>query len=198
LKNSKLTKTQALWLFFGCVMSLIGYLGYTFYTEKYVTYAEESERLKLQVKEKRAQLRQILAQKQRIQDLEAEIEVAEADFVKLKEMFPDEEAIPKRMLDLTAVTRRSSTLPTKFAPLNSEEKEFYRENHYALTISSSFHALGSLFGEVANFKYPTSISKVAIERVPDVDKEVETARDHGEQPRTVTASFQLTTFTSKR
>jgi Tfp pilus assembly protein PilO len=198
MKGLKLTMSQKLWAFFAVVFALIGYLGWTFYNEKYVAYSEENQRLQVDIQHTRAKLRQILAQKQRIKDLEAEIDLAETEFAKLKEMFPDEEAIPRRLLDLTAVTRKSLTLPTKFQPLQSEQKEFYNENHYALTISSSFHALGSLFGEVANFKYPTAISKVSIERVADIEKEVETARDHGEQPRTITASFQLTTFTSKR
>lgn len=198
MKNLKLTVDQKLWLFFVAVFAAIAYMGWTFYDQKYVAYAEESQRLESSIREKRGQLRQILAQKQRIKDLESEIELAEAEFTKLKEMFPDEEAIPKRLLDLTAVTRRSLTLPTKFVPMQSEQKEFYKENHYQLTISSSYHALGMLFGEVANFKYPTSITKVTIDRVPDLEKAIESSREYGEQPRTVTASFQLTTFTSKR
>lgn len=198
MKNLKLTVDQKLWLFFVAVFAAIAYMGWTFYDQKYVAYAEESQRLESSIRDKRGQLRQILAQKQRIKDLESEIELAEAEFTKLKEMFPDEEAIPKRLLDLTAVTRRSLTLPTKFVPMQSEQKEFYKENHYQLTISSSYHALGMLFGEVANFKYPTSITKVTIDRVPDLEKAIESSREYGEQPRTVTASFQLTTFTSKR
>ncbi len=198
MKGLKLTIAQRLWLFFGAVFIGIAYMGWIFYSEKYVGYAEESQRLQGEIARKEAHVVQIMAQKQRLKELEAEIDLAEAEFVKLKEMFPDEEAIPRRLLDLTAVTRKSLTLPTKFTPLQSEEKEFYKENHYALTINSSYHALGMLFGEVANFKYPTAISKVSIERVQDIEKEVEMARDHGEQPRTVTASFQLTTFTSKR
>jgi type IV pilus assembly protein PilO len=198
VKSLKLTIDQKLWLFFAAVFAVIAYMGWMFYEEKYVAFAEESQRLERDIRDKRGQLRQIMAQKQRIKDLESEIELAEAEFLRLKEMFPDEEAIPKRLLDLTAVTRRSLTLPTKFVPMQSEQKEFYKENHYQLTISSSYHALGMLFGEVANFKYPTSISKVNIDRVPDLEKEIEASREHGEQPRTVTASFQLTTFTSKR
>lgn len=198
MKGMKLTQAQKLWLFFWVVIAAVGYMGWTFYNEKYIAYAEENQRLKGETKKKRAELRQILAQKQRINDLESEIEIAEAEFSKLKEMFPDQEAIPKRLLDLTAVTRKSLTVPTKFAPLEGEQKEFYNENHYAMTINSSYHSLGMLFGEVANFKYPTSISKVSIERVPELSKEIEDAKDHGEQPRTVTATFQLTTFTSRR
>ena len=198
MKGLNLSLNGRLWLFFSIVMLVVAYFGWTFYSEKWLAYSTESQALDQSILTQRGKLRQILAQKQRIKDLEAEIETAEAEFAHLKEMFPDEEAIPKRLLDLTAVTRRSLTLPTKFAPLATEEKDFYRENHYAVTINSSYHSLGMLFGEVANFKYPTSISKVQIEKVEDLEKEVEESKNHGETPRTLTASFQLTTFTSKR
>jgi type IV pilus assembly protein PilO len=89
-------------------------------------------------------------------------------------------------------------LPTKFLPLPGEEKEFYRENHYSVTLSSSYHGLGMLFGEIANFRYPTTIRRMTIDRVADLDKVVDDSRDHGEIPKTLVASFQLTTFTSKR
>lgn len=193
-----LTLNMKLWIFAGLCLAGIGYLGYNFYSEEYVSYSQEVEKLDGDIQKKKGELRQILAQKQRLKDLEAEIEQANQEFTRLQEMFPDEEAIPRRLIDLTAVTRKSLTIPTKFLPLRVEEKEFYKENHYAITISSSYHALGMLFGEVANFRYPTAISKLQIEKAPDLDKEVEDAKDHGETPRTVVANFQLTTFTSKK
>jgi type IV pilus assembly protein PilO len=195
---NSLTLGQKLWLYACACGALILYLGWTFYESEYVAYASQVESLDADIRRKKGELRQILAQKQRLKDLEAEIEQANQEFARLQEMFPDEEVIPRRLIDLTAVTRKSLTLPTKFLPLRVEEKEFYRENHYAITISSSFHALGMLFGEVANFRYPTSINKLQIDKAPDLDKEVEEARDHGETPKTVVANFQLTTFTSKR
>ena len=196
MKN--LSLNAKLWVFSAVCLLLILYVGYTFYDTEYVAYSQEVEKLDVDIKSKKGELRQILAQKQRLKDLETEIEQANAEFIKLQEMFPDEELIPRRLIDLTAVTRKSLTIPTKFLPLQVEEKEFYKENHYAITISSSFHALGMLFGEVANFRYPTAINKLQIERAPEMDKEVDEARDHGETPRTVVANFQLTTFTSKR
>jgi type IV pilus assembly protein PilO len=187
-----------LWLYAGFCILLTAYLGYTFYDTKYIAYSRAVEKLDSDIRSKKGELRQILAQKQRLDDLKIEIEQADAELAKLQEMFPDEEIIPRRLIDLTAVTRKSLTIPTKFLPLRVEEKEFYKENHYAITISSSFHALGLLFGEVANFRYPTSISKLSIERAAEMDKEIEDAKDHGEVPRTIVTHFQLTTFTSKR
>lgn len=198
MKGFNLSMNARLWLFAAAALLVIAYMGYTFYDTEYVEYSNKVERLDGDIRKKKGELRQILAQKQRLKDLEAEIELANVEFAKLQEMFPDEELIPRRLIDLTAVTRKSLTIPTKFLPLRVEEKEFYKENHYAITISSSYHALGMLFGEVANFRYPTAINKLQIEKAPDLDKEVEEAKDHGETPRTIVANFQLTTFTSKR
>lgn len=198
MKGLNLTINARLWLFAAVCMGIIAYMGYNFYATEFTVYAEQVDKLDLDIRKKKGELRQILAQKQRLKDLEAEIELANSEFIRLQEMFPDEEVIPRRLIDLTAVTRKSLTVPTKFLPLRVEEKEFYKENHYAITISSSYHALGMLFGEVANFRYPTAINKLQIEKAQDLDKEVEDARDHGETPRTVIANFQLTTFTSKR
>jgi Tfp pilus assembly protein PilO len=196
--KASLSMNARLWLFAaGCLLAML-YMGYSFYDGEYVAYSRQVEKLDGDLKHKKGELRQILAQKQRLKDLETEIEQANVEFTKLQDMFPDEELIPRRLIDLTAVTRKSLTIPTKFLPLRVEEKEFYKENHYAITISSSYHALGMLFGEVANFRYPTAINKLVIEKAPDLDKEVDEARDHGEVPRTVVANFQLTTFTSKR
>lgn len=192
-----LTMSQKLWLFTAGCFLLIAYLSYNFYETEYVAYSSQVESLDGEIRRKKGELRQILAQKQRINDLQEEIRVADLEFKRLKEMFPDEELIPRRLIDLTTVTRKSLTVPTKFLPLRVEEKEFYKENHYAITISSSYHALGMLFGEVANFPYPTAINKLTIDKAPDLEKEVEDAKEHGETPRTVVANFQLTTFTSK-
>lgn len=192
-----LTMSQKLWLFTAGCFLLIAYLSYNFYETEYVAYSTQVENLDGEIRRKKGELRQILAQKQRINDLQEEIRVADLEFKRLKEMFPDEELIPRRLIDLTTVTRKSLTVPTKFLPLRVEEKEFYKENHYAITISSSYHALGMLFGEVANFPYPTAINKLTIDKAPDLEKEVEDAKEHGETPRTIVANFQLTTFTSK-
>ena len=194
----RLTLNSKLWLFAVACLLACAYLGYNFYTSDYKDYAQAVEKLDAGIKRKKDMLRQVLAQKRRIKDLEVEIELANAEFEKLKEMFPDEEVIPRRLIDLTSVTRKASVLPTKFLPLPTEEKDFYKENHYSISVSAGYHALGTLFGEIANFKYPTSINKLQIERTPELNKEVDEAEDHGEMPRTVLVNFQLTTFTSKK
>ena len=198
MKALVLSLNAKLWIFAGACLAAIGFLGWHFYSAKYVEFSQEKAQLESDIQRKEGELRQILAQKQRIDDLNEEIRQADMEFARLQDMFPDEEAIPKRLIDLTNVTRKSLTLPTKFLPLQIEEKDFYKENHYAITISSSYHALGMLFGEVANFPYPTAINKLQIDKAGDLDKEVEDAKEHGNTPRTVVANFQLTTFTSKK
>ena len=193
-----LNLNSKIWIFFGATIALTAGAGYWFYTKLWLDYSAQIKQMDANLETKRGNLRQILAQKQRLSELEAEIELASKEFARLKEMFPDEEVIPRRLIDLTTVTRRSQTLPTKFLPLPSQEKEFYRENHYTVELKSSFHGLGSLFSEVANFRYPTAINKMRIDKETDLDKAIQIARDHGDIPRTITATFELTTFTSKK
>ena len=105
MKN--LSLNAKLWLFAGFCLLIFLYLGYNFYDQEYSEYARQVEKLDSDIKHKQGELRQILAQKQRLKDLETEIEQANSEFTRLKEMFPDEELIPRRLIDLTAVTRKS-------------------------------------------------------------------------------------------
>ena len=194
----ELIQKKWLWLVLSCGILILVACGFFFYTNDLQPYLERKAELDREINLKQAKLKQIIAQKQRLKDLEIEIGQAEMEFTKLKEMFPDQEVIPKRLLDLTNVTRKSLTVPTKFLPLQTEEREFYRENHYSITISSSYHSLGLLFGEIASFRYPTAISKMQIDKVPDLETAIQEAKEHGETPRTIVASFELTTFTSKK
>ena len=194
----ELTLNTKLWIAAGVGAAIFLGIAYYFYTDKVQPYILEVARLDREITMKTARLNQILAQKQRLDALENEIAKAREEFAELKEMFPDEEVIPRRLFDLTTVSRKSMAIPTRFLPLSGKEKEFYKENHYAITISAGYHALGRLFSEIANFKYPTVIRKMKIEQEPQLDKALDRGKKFGLAPKTLVASFELTTFTSKK
>jgi type IV pilus assembly protein PilO len=58
--------------------------------------------------------------------------------------------------------------------------------------------LGYLFAEIANFNYPTSITDLRLGRFSGIATELEKAETHGWTPITVSVSFKLTTYTSKK
>ena len=138
------------------------------------------------------------AQKKRIAELEMQLVQAEKDFEKLKEMFPEEEKVPLRLQDLYSVLRSSGVQIQRFNPEGGSEKEHYKENRYSIAVNSGYHMLGYLFAEIANFNYPTSISNLRLNRYSGIAAELQKAETHGWTPITMSVTFNLTTYTSKK
>ena len=113
-------------------------------------------------------------------------------------MFPEEEKVPLRLQDLYAVLRSSGVQIQRFNPEGSSPKEHYVENRYSIAVNSGYHMLGYLFAEIANFNYPTAITNLRLNRYSGIAAELQKAETHGWTPITVTVSFNLTTYTSKK
>ena len=58
--------------------------------------------------------------------------------------------------------------------------------------------LGYLFAEIANFSYPTAISNLHLNRYSGISSELQKAETHGWTPITMSVTFNLTTYTSKK
>ncbi len=187
-----------LWAYAGaCGVGVLA-LIYIFFTSEYEGYAEEKKQMKQEINIKKSQLLLIQTMTQRQGLLEMKIEEAALEFDRLKEMFPDRDSIPKRLQHLTSASRKADITPISFRPAEKSEKEFYIENQYDIEVSASFHGLGQFFQEIANFKYPTAISKVVITEKKRMELELQNATEQGYAPKTTDVNFQLTTFSSKK
>lgn len=180
------------------VAVLILALGYYVYDYMWNPYVENRDRLERDLASAQAELDKINAKKHRIAELELQLVQAEKDFEKLKEMFPEEEKVPLRLQDLYAVLRSSGVQIQRFNPEGSSEKEHYVENRYSIAVNSGYHMLGYLFAEIANFNYPTAITNLRLNRYSGIAAELQKAETHGWTPITVSVSFNLTTYTSKK
>lgn len=174
---------------------LAGYLVYTYMWDPFVM---ERESLENELQSVQAELDKINAKKHRITELEMQLVQAEKDFDKLKEMFPEEEKIPLRLQDLYSVLRSSGVQIQRFNPEGRFEKEHYIENRYSIVVNAGYHMLGYLFAEMANFNYPTAISNLKLSRYSGITAEIQKAESHGWTPITMSVSFNLTTYTSKK
>jgi type IV pilus assembly protein PilO len=96
------------------------------------------------------------------------------------------------------VLRSSGVQIQKFNPEGSSAKEHYVENRYSIAVNSGYHMLGYLFAEIANFNYPTAITNLRMSRYSGIAAELQKAETHGWTPITVSVSFNLTTYTSKK
>lgn len=180
------------------VSVLILLAGYMVYTYMWDPFVMERESLENELQSVQAELDKINAKKHRITELEMQLVQAEKDFDKLKEMFPEEEKIPLRLQDLYSVLRSSGVQIQRFNPEGRFEKEHYIENRYSIVVNAGYHMLGYLFAEMANFNYPTAISNLKLSRYSGITAEIQKAESHGWTPITMSVSFNLTTYTSKK
>ncbi len=171
------------------------HLVYNYIWDPFVFQREALER---DLHSAQAELDKINAKKHRVAELEMQLVQAEKDFEKLKEMFPEEEKVPLRLQDLYSVLRSSGVQIQKFNPEGQAEKEHYKENRYSIAVNSGYHMLGYLFAEIANFNYPTSISNLRLSRYSGIAAEIQKAETHGWTPITMSVTFNLTTYTSKK
>ena len=172
--------------------------AYFVYTYMWEPFTLEEQRLESELRNAESELSKINVQKGRIAKLEAELVAAENEFERLKEMFPEEEKVPMRLQDLYAVLRSAGVQIQKFSPGPRTEREYFFEHRYSVAVHAGYHMLGYLFAEIANFNYPTAIADLKISRYSGIKQEIEKAESHGWTPITISVSFNLTTYTSKK
>ena len=177
---------------------LLGGGAFAFYQYEWTAFELKKQDLEQQLSKAQDDLAKINVQKNRIAELSLRLAQAENEFERLKEMFPEEEKVPLRLQDLYAVLRSSGVQIQKFNPEGRETKDYYIENKYSIVVNSGYHMLGYLFAEIANFNYPTSITDLRLGRYSGIATELEKAETHGWTPITVSVSFKLTTYTSKK
>jgi Tfp pilus assembly protein PilO len=187
-----------MWVYAGiCILAAL-YLLYQFYSIEWIAFRDENDRLETLIITKKIELGKIMTQSQRKVALKKEIESAESEFVKLKEMFPDKDFIPKRLQDLNKAARNADVIPKSFKPAHVVPKAFYTENYYSVKMASNYHGLGTFFQEIANFKYPTAINGVTIIQNREALDALEEGRHISDLSNFISTEFELKTFTSKQ
>lgn len=180
------------------IIAILLLAGYYVYDYVWNPFVKDRSNLESELNTAQSELDKINAKRHRVQELEMMLVQAEKDFEKLKEMFPEEEKVPLRLQDLYSVLRSSGVQIQKFNPEGRSEREHYIENRYSIAVNSGYHMLGYLFAEIANFNYPTTITNLRLNRYSGIAAEIQKAETHGWTPITMSVSFNLTTYTSKK
>ncbi|MBD3420346.1 MAG: type 4a pilus biogenesis protein PilO [Chitinivibrionales bacterium] len=167
---------------------------YWIYQEKAQVRREKFEDLRT----KENKLNAILAMKPQLTKLKKDIEQDNADLDSLKNIFPDQEEIPKLIREITRVGRASGILTRKFTPLPDVQKEYYIENRYTMEIMGGFHQIADFFARLANLELLINLSDVKLNSNPELAKLKEQMSFEGQSVPSLVASFKLTTFSSKK
>jgi type IV pilus assembly protein PilO len=167
---------------------------YSVYTQKNQICAK----LKTELAGKQKELNNILALKPQLNRLEGEIAVAQHKLDSLKSIFPDQKEVPKMIREITGVARASGIFTTKFNPRPDVEQEYYIENRYDLSAVGGYHDLARFFSFLANMPLIINLGNVSIKTNPRIEESKKTSEEHGSPISTITASFTMTTFSSKK
>jgi type IV pilus assembly protein PilO len=181
------------------IISAVGVLlGFLWFQFVYTGINEEKSRLESELKKKQNELNNILILKPQLKTLEKDIAAASARLDSLKSMFPDQKEIPKLIREITGVARASAIYTTRFNPLPDIQREYYVENRYDLAVTGGYHQLAQFFSFLANMPLIINLSNVSIRANPSLEQSKKDAEEHGTPITSITTSFQMTTFSSKK
>ncbi|MBD3345745.1 MAG: type 4a pilus biogenesis protein PilO [Chitinivibrionales bacterium] len=149
-------------------------------------------------KKKQNELNVILAMKPQRNKLVKDLSHDSLRLDSLKSIFPDQKEIPKLIRDVTRVAHASGIHTRKFNPLPDLEKEYYIENRYSLSVIGGYHQLAHFISFLANLPLLVNLSDVSLMANPEMQRTIEEHENHGTPIQTVSVSFTMTTFSSKR
>jgi type IV pilus assembly protein PilO len=177
--------------------------AYAWYDQFYTPISASIAELSSQKEKLEAELLRINALKPQLERLRQEAIALEAKLDSLKNIFPDSKEVPRLIRDLTAANRRSNVVTTRFTPKPDVVQEYYIENKYDVSVAGNYHNLGALFSHLANFQLIVNLTNVAITANPAYASGGGGSGSGNnalaaEAPPSVLATFELTTFSSRR
>jgi type IV pilus assembly protein PilO len=181
------------------IIAAIGLIGtFLWYETVYVEKRKTVDLKRHELEIKQNELNNILALKPQLKKLEKDIAVAQVRLDSLKSMFPDQKEIPKLIREITSVARASEIYTTKFNPLPDIQREYYVENRYDMAVSGGYHQLAEFFSFLANLPLIINLGNVSIRVNGSLSQVQREAEEHGGPVPSINATFQMTTFSSKK
>jgi Tfp pilus assembly protein PilO len=176
---------------------------YGWYDQYYTPLNENVTALTERKTQLESELMRINALKPQLERLRQEAVELEVRLDSLKNIFPDRNEVPRLIRDLTAMNRKSNISTTRFTPKPDVVRDYYIENKYDVSITGNYHNLGELFSHLANFQLIVNLSNVAITANPSFTpggnvRTTEGGAQRVESEPSVMATFELTTFSSRR
>jgi type IV pilus assembly protein PilO len=164
----------------------------------FVGIQRDTNHLKAELTKKQNELNSIQVLKPQLKKLEKDIAAASVRLDSLKSMFPDQKEIPKLIREITGVARASGIYATRFIPMPDVQREYYVENRYDISVTGGYHQLAQFFSALANMQLIINLSNMSINMNPSLAQSKQEAEDHGTPITSIVASFQMTTFSSKK
>lgn len=182
-------RTTALMVAVGVLGTLLWY--YQFLEPR----LEQRGQLKQTLDMKERQLQQIILVKPQLNSLKKEILSKQVTLDSLRSMFPDQKEIPRLIHEITRLSRETEIYTTRFIPLEDKVQEHYVENNYTLALRGSYHQFAQFLSKLASMQLIVNLSDM---RLLALQQSAPAEGSGFETEYTLTASFKMTTFSSKK
>lgn len=147
---------------------------------------------------KQATLNGIFAMRPHLQELRENVAMLNTKLDSLKSIFPDQKEVPKLVKEMVRVAHKSGIVTNKFTPLPPIIKEYYVENIDDVKIEGGYHELARFFNYLAEFEMIINVSKVKMSISPRISSEITAYKEYGNEIKSLEATFNMTTFSSKK
>ncbi|MFW6221365.1 MAG: type 4a pilus biogenesis protein PilO [Fibrobacterota bacterium] len=183
----------------GLLILMITILGAAlFFHQVIMPQQQEYASLEKVYKKKSAELNAIRNMKTQRDRLTEENARRKAQLDSLREMFPDQKEIAKLISDIHDIAQASGIYTQRFNPLPDIVRQHHVENRYQLTVMGGYHQMGNFFAYLANLPLIVNLSNVRINTSPNIEASIAEFEEHGRVVRSTVASFEMTTFSSKK
>lgn len=174
-------------------------VGYFWYSRLYTKHDLELTQKNQEFETITTNLRNVEMKAKSLEALKTEYTDLLARYHQIEALLPEVKQIPSFLVQLHTASSLTGTRITGVQPLPIESKEFYNIASYELSMTGTYHDVGSFVSYVANFPFITNVSDVNVTALDVAIGEAEYQRRQREEEdvkshETISAVFTLSTY----
>lgn len=173
-------------------------LGFLWYQNIIIAKTEQRDDLKVDYQKKQDKLNRIYAMRPHLQELRENVAMLNTKLDSLRSIFPDQKEVPALVKDIVRVAHKAGITTSKYTPKEPIVKEHYIENIDSVRVAGGYHELARFFNHLASFEMIINLSDMHIKTNPRIQSYITDYKEYGEEIKSLEASFNMTTFSSRK
>lgn len=173
-------------------------LGFLWYQNIILDKVQKRNDLEIDYQKKQDKLNRIYAMRPHLQELRENVAMLNTKLDSLRSIFPDQKEVPTLVKDIVRVAHKAGITTSKYTPKDPIVKEHYIENIDSVRVAGGYHELARFFNHLAGFEMIINLSDMHIKTNPRIQKYITDYKEYGEEIKSLEASFNMTTFSSRK
>lgn len=173
-------------------------ISFLWYQNIIIKKIEIRDDLKVDYQKKQDKLNRIYAMRPHLQELRENVAMLNTKLDSLRSIFPDQKEVPTLVKDIVRVAHKAGITTNKYTPKSPVVREHYIENIDSVKVAGGYHELARFFNYLAGFEMIINLSDVHIKTNPRIQNYINDYKEYGEEIKSLEASFNMTTFSSRK